>query len=67
MWPEKLISVYLPSTTKVVNTAEDGTTWKRILGQWNGAKTQFGKGAKPDILILTTGGNSWNRKDSNFS
>lgn len=63
MWPSKLISLYLPSSAQVINTAQGGSGWGKLGScfsveeQWEKAKKQLGEDVKPNILILTTGGN----------
>ncbi|MDO5581352.1 MAG: SGNH/GDSL hydrolase family protein [Planctomycetia bacterium] len=63
-WPEVLISAYLPKSATVINTAQGGAIWGKkskilsVVEQWNKAKDLL-KGSKPDILIITVGGNSF--------
>ncbi|MDD4540175.1 MAG: SGNH/GDSL hydrolase family protein [Lentisphaeria bacterium] len=58
MWPEAMQRLYLPAACHVVNTAGGGTHWEHIAGQWSRAKNALGD-QRPDIVIITTGGNKF--------
>ncbi|MGI5924719.1 MAG: SGNH/GDSL hydrolase family protein [Lentisphaeria bacterium] len=58
MWPEAMQRLYLPASCRVVNTAVGGTHWEHIAGQWFRAKAALGD-QRPDIVIITTGGNKF--------
>lgn len=63
MWPSVFISDYLPPSARVINTARGGATWSQrpsipsILNQWRNAQKEIGENARPDIVIITVGGN----------